>query len=388
MHYLITGTNGASKTLNTIKWVYERALKEGRPVYYNGRFTIKPDGPLKNWKIHEFKDWQSLPDGSIYICDEAHNDLPKRPTNSAVPDYVMMLAEHRRRGFDFYFLTQHPSNIDSFLTKLIGPPGWHRHLKRVAGAEMVSVLEWPAVELQCEKMGKGKSADFSLQAFPKDVYDWYESATIHTVKKHIPKKVKLFIIYVLLFIVVVVGTIWWINRNFGTDAVKKKGNGGQETETVTAKKAGSSGGSGDGGSRASSGMSPAEYAIAREPRVRGLPHTASAYDEVTKPTIAPYPAACVDMKSKGCSCYTQQGTLMAVPAEICLQIVKRGFFVDWQLPPPSQPVPQPAARESVRVAQAEPEIRPVPQPQPQPAPLGYLESLAMRNAQVRSTLQQ
>lgn len=239
-----------------------------------------------------------------------------------------------------------------------------------------------------KKMGKGKSADFSLQAFPKEVYAWYESATIHTVKKHIPKKVKLFIIYVLLFIVVVVGTIWWINRNFGTDAVKKKGNGGQETETVTAKPAGSNGGSGDGGSRASQAMSPAEYAIAREPRVRGLPHTAPAYDEVTKPTIAPYPAACVDMKSKGCSCYTQQGTLMAVPAEICLQIVKRGFFVDWQLPPPSQPAPQTAAKESVRVAQVEPEIRPVPQPQPQPAPPGYLESLAMRNAQVRSNFQQ
>jgi zona occludens toxin len=79
---------------------------------------------------------------------------------------------------------------------------------------------------------------------------------------------------------------------------------------------------------------------------------------------------------------------MTVSTEVCLQIVKRGFFVDWQLPPPSQPVQQPAAKEPVRVAQVEPEIRPVPQPQPQPAPSSYLESLAMRNAQVRSNFQQ
>lgn len=388
MHYLVTGTNGASKTLNTIKWVYERAAKEGRPVYYNGRFTIKPDGPLKNWKIHDFKDWQSLPDGSIYICDEAHNDLPKRPTNSGVPDYVMMLAEHRRRGFDFYFLTQHPSNIDSFLTKLIGPPGWHRHLKRVAGAEMVSVLEWPAVELQCEKMGKGKSADFSLQAFPKEVYDWYESATIHTVKKHIPKKVKLFIFYVFLFIALVVGVVWWVNHRFGTGAVKERGDGSHVEASAASGTSAAPAGSGDSGSRGSAPMSAAEYAKARAPRIPGFAHTAPVYDEITKPTIAPYPAACVDMKSRGCNCYTQQGTLMTVSADICMQIVKRGFFVDWQLPPPSQPVQQPVSRDHqpARVAQVEPEIRPA--PQPQAAPPGYLESLAMRNAQVRSVLQQ
>src|SRR3989344_1834878 len=132
MLYLISGANGAGKTLNTLKWVRERQLKENRP--------------------------------------EAHNDLPNRPAGSTVPDAVKMLAEHRRRGFDFYMVTQHPQNIDSFVRRLIGPPGWHRHLKRSFGVDMVSVLEWSAVNPNCEKDGSGKTGTVTMQAFPKEVY--------------------------------------------------------------------------------------------------------------------------------------------------------------------------------------------------------------------------
>jgi zona occludens toxin len=31
-----------------------------------------------------------------------------------------------------------------------------------------------------------------------------------------------------------------------------------------------------------------------------------------------------------CDCYTQQGTKLVTPRDICLQIVKNGIFLDWQ----------------------------------------------------------
>ena len=65
------------------------------------------------------------------------------------------------------------------------------------------------------------------------------------------------------------------------------------------------------------------------PRLPDFPHTAPAYDEVTKPVRAPYPAACITMRGD-CRCYTQQGTLLQTSRGTCMQIVNHGFFMDWE----------------------------------------------------------
>lgn len=124
MLYLSSGANGAGKTLFTLKDVRDLQVKTGRPVAHNGRFELVAEF---GWKQIDAKEWQQEPDGTIFLFDECHNDFPVRGTGSAVPDYVKMLAEHRRRGFDFFLITQHPMNVDAFVRRLIGPPGWHRH---------------------------------------------------------------------------------------------------------------------------------------------------------------------------------------------------------------------------------------------------------------------
>ena len=132
---------------------------------------LKPE-KLKEfgWKLIDFKDWQAEPDGTIFLMDECHLDLPKRPNGSAVPLYVSKLAEHRARGFDFFLLTQHPSNIDSFVTKLVGSPGWHQHLKRAFGASnMTCVQQWSAVNNVCEKEGSGKWAQVTMRGQANEV---------------------------------------------------------------------------------------------------------------------------------------------------------------------------------------------------------------------------
>src|ERR1035437_10329247 len=121
MIYLTTGANGAGNTLLTLRDVREKSLKEGRPVYYNVRFELTSNF---GWKVIEVKDWQEAPDGAIFLFDECQNELPLRPASIPVPPYIKALAEHRRRGFDFYLITQHPLNIDSFVRRLIGAPGW------------------------------------------------------------------------------------------------------------------------------------------------------------------------------------------------------------------------------------------------------------------------
>jgi zona occludens toxin len=385
MLYLITGANGAGKTLNALKWVRERQIKENRPVCHNGRFEPVPGGELDGWKKIEFSDWQSEPDGTIFLIDECHNDLPVRASGAAVPDAVKMLAEHRRRGFDFYLVTQHPQNVDSFVRRLIGPPGWHRHLKRSFGVDMVSVLEWGAVNPNCEKAGSGKTGTITMQAFPKEVYGWYKSASLHTAKRSIPAKVW----YALAGVVLIIALMVYLFMSMGGKA---------KSGAPTAKPVQQPSASAVLAPAAK--LSVAEYLEQRRPRITGFPHTAPAYDEVTKPSIAPYPAACVRMGDK-CRCYTQQATLMQVPGSVCVQIVEKGFFVDWQqqqafqAPPPQQQL-QPPQQQAQRVdlghlVPRSPQLgqdlgaQQLAQQVPQPGS-SWSQGLAARNAQVRSVL--
>ena len=384
MLHLITGTNGSGKTLNTLKWVMERATKENRPVAHNGRFKPVAGGPLEGWKQIEFKDWQAEPDGTIFLIDECHNDLPNRPSGAAVPDAVKMLAEHRRRGFDFYLISQHPANVDSFVRRLIGSPGWHRHLKRIWGQDVVSCLEWDSVNLNCEKPGSSKSTGTSTTVkFPKEVYKWYESATLHTNKKKIPKAAWMFLIAVVVALVFAYISFGRVSAIGGAD-------------TATTKAAAGSPGAGGGGSEGPRPpMTPAEYAASFKPRLGGFPHTAARYDDVTKPVTAPYPAACVEMKSKGCTCYSQQGTKLVVPVEICTQIVQNGYFVDWEKPQANTPMPAVQREHPALVAQSAPSLsqpQTVPMPEPKeraqlPGSDLYTQGLAARNSKVRSVFQ-
>uniref|UniRef100_A0A0S4WPJ0 Zonular occludens toxin n=1 Tax=Ralstonia solanacearum TaxID=305 RepID=A0A0S4WPJ0_RALSL len=76
-------------------------------------------------------------------------------------------------------------------------------------------------------------------------------------------------------------------------------------------------------------MTASEYLASYTPRVPGLQYTAPAYDELTKPSRVPVPAACVQIRG-GCECWTQQGTHLETTPQICDQVVKRGFFESFE----------------------------------------------------------
>lgn len=317
MIYLTTGGNGAGKTLLTLKDVREQQLKENRPVYFHG-FRAKQ--VLLDWGWQEFdpKKWQDLPDGSICVMDECQNEFPAK-VQGEVPDYVNAVAQHRRRrGFDFWMITPHPSLISLNIRRLVESPSWHRHLKRTAGAAIVSELKFNFVEMKCEQPGSGARGVVSMRAYPKEVYDWYESASLHTGKVRIPKQA-----YVLAVCALLVPLLGY----FGYTAVYS--NVTKHAKQSAPGKPAANGAPGASSRPVAGPITAEEYAAARTPRIPAFPHTAPAYDQVTAPAVAPYPAACVQMGPR-CECYTQQATLLQVKQDTCLEIVKRGFFIDWQ----------------------------------------------------------
>lgn len=345
MLYLRTGANGSCKTLFTLDDVRKLQLETGRPVAINRRFKMNEEKRIEfGWAVIDFEDWQAEPDGTIFLIDECHNDMPVRASSAPVPEPIKMLAEHRARGFDFFLLTQHPMNIDPFVRKLIGAPGWHQHLKRVfGGTSMTRVLQWDAVNAQCEKDGSGKSAQITTRAQPKHVYEWYDSASLHTAKVRVPRA-----FWVILGALVLVPLLFWT----GFRVMHKFGSQPPIPGVVAAGPVGQPGqpGQPQQGSKKEV-LSTPDYLASFTPRVSNMPHTASRYDEVTKPVTAPYPAACVQMGDR-CKCFSQQATPLPIDPHTCYQIVQGGYFLDWDPGqkqsggasaaanvPPAQPMP-------------------------------------------------
>lgn len=316
MIYFTTGANGAGKTLITLRDVRAQQLKENRPVYYNG-FDMHPEKATEfGWQKFDPKHWQELPDGSICIMDECQNEFPLRRSGADVPEYIKAIAQDRRkRGFDFWMISPHPSLVDVFVRRLIDKPSWHRHMKRAFGGDLVSELKFSAVDLKCEEPGAGARGEVRMVAYPKDVYGWYRSASMHTGKKKIPRAV-----YVLGVVVLAVPLLGWLAfSKLPGGARSKPDTGATQAQAAVAPV-----------QKAAGPMTARDYVASFVPRIPGLPHTASRFDAVTAPTEAPYPAACIQSK-RGCDCYSQQGTKLLMPADLCKQIVVGGFFMDWKL---------------------------------------------------------
>lgn len=329
MFYLRTGGNGSCKTLFTLRDVRDLQLSTGRPVAHNGRFKIYPHIEQEfGWKKVDFKLWWDEPDGTIFIIDEAYHDLPVRPNGQQPPAYIAKLAEHRARGFDFFFLCLHPSQIDNFVRKAIGSPGWHQHLKRVAGASnLTRVLQWDSVHDNCQKDGSGKTAQIQNRIQPKEVYAWYDSAFIHTGKVKIPKQVWMFIGFLALAIVLfyLAGHFLYKNVTKNVPADSPAVPVGLQTASAT--------GQAYGGQQNALGrsMTDAEYVAQYKPRIDGLFFSAPRYDELTRPTRVPVPVGCVLYQGdgRGSFCITQQGTRFTPPLDFIRSFIEKGFFLDF-----------------------------------------------------------
>ena len=388
MLFLVTGGMGAGKTLLTLKWTRALQIISNRPVCYTSVLKLKGEALTWGWKEIEFEKWQDEPDGTIFIIDECHEVLPVRGSGAkAPPSHVQALARHRHRGFDFFLVTQHPKNMDSFVRRLIADPGWHRHLKRRASSQLVAVLEWPNVYEKCESNTAGKTATVSNETYPKEVFDWYESASLHTAKFRMPKQV-----WVIAAALVLVPLCIFYAVKFMRGSAK-----GGETPPVTASAVPGMAtalalGTGlrppQPGAMAPVSLTPEQYAASYVPRLPSLPHTAPRYDALTQPKQVPYAAACMQMAAE-CRCYTQQATPLNVPDSLCRTIVKEGMFLDWVAPAsvpsalaPGQPLDRAPSSPMPVSAAAPPGQAPVPQAEE----LGWHDRKQAENARATSRL--
>lgn len=314
---LVTGLPGHGKTLYTLaRWKAE-AEKAGRPVFHNSI----PGLSIPGWQTFEVKDWASLPAGAIAVVDEAQFAFPVTGRGQT-PLWVQELATHRHKGIDLVVITQGPMLLDSFVRALVDR---HFHVVRKFGTHFATVYEF----VNGVKQDVAKSRRDGIRhefRYPKEVFTWYKSAELHTVKSRIPARVYLLGILPALFF----GLVYLGYQRMKPEAAAEKlglqaspATAGQTAPGQVAR-----GASVGYATREATKMTPAEYVAAYTPRIEGLAHTAPIFDGVTQPTQAPYPAACV-ASAKRCQCYSQQGTRLDMREALCRQIADGGFFIAW-----------------------------------------------------------
>ncbi|MDT8997774.1 zonular occludens toxin domain-containing protein [Paucibacter sp. APW11] len=315
---LITGLPGHGKTLYCLwRWRAE-AEKEGRQVYHNGI----PGLNIPGWQTWEVEKWQQLPPGAVFIVDEAQFAFPVTGRGQT-PEWVQKLAVHRHSGVDLVVLTQDPMLLDVFVRKLIDR---HFHVVRKFGTTFATIHEF--VNGVRDNVAKNKKDSIRHEwKYPPEVYTWYKSAELHTVKRSIPMRV-----WILCALPLLTAGLayygWSILKSTSASSTASEHTPAAVHAPGAPGRSGVDSWSGRGGRDR---QTPAEYAESYTPRIPGLAHTAPVYDEVTRPAQAPYPAACVLMRGV-CRCYTQQATRLDVPHQLCVDIAQGGYFVAWERP--------------------------------------------------------
>jgi zona occludens toxin len=361
---LVTGLPGHGKTLWTLakyKQVHEAPpVGQARPVFHASGQADRDKrdqvngipGLVLPWEPFDPRNWDGLPPGALGIIDEAQFVFPIRQGRSEPPEFIAKLATHRHLGVDLVLITQHPKLLDPFVLRLVDQ---HFHVRRKFGTKWASILEFPGgVREYPEK--SNKDAVRHEWRYPKAVFDLYKSAEVHTVKARLPMRVYVMMAVPLVFLGLAGVAYTRLNPDAQADRVRAAA--GQPAASVPASE------SEEGGvMRVPSprGREPgAQWVSDFAPRVAGLPHTAPAFDHLTVPVEAPYPAYCVSLGDPyPCKCYSQRGTVLEVPKPTCESVAKGGFFAYWakereRAPSQAREASKPAEerREPVAVAGA------------------------------------
>ena len=311
MLYLITGEPGASKTLNTIKYICEDESFQNRPIYYHGIKELTLD-----WnEIDEsgVQQWFDLPEGSVILIDEAQYHFKPRRAGSELPKAVLEMSTHRHRGIDIFLITQHPTLIDAGARKFVNR---HYHYERPFQTRHPRRIEFQQVANDPRDYHarlEGVTVNVKLD---KKYFGVYKSAEIHTHKQRIPKKVWMVGLMILLFIA---GLLHFGNRMTSRFQEPDEVNTNVDNEQSMVEKITSP------RTLLSGQPKSLSYEDQWKPRTAGLPHTAPIYDKLNEPKVRPMPN-CIVWGKSDCVCYTQQATRMDVPFDMCHSIVSRGLF--------------------------------------------------------------
>lgn len=350
MLYIRTGKPGHGKTLNTIREVDEKALREGRAVYYHNINGLKPELLKASW--FEFDDphqWHTLPNDSIVVIDEAQGWFGVRDPRHRPPEHITRFETMRHNGFEVHLITQDPRYLDVHLRRLCNG---HIHYWRVFKSSQLLRFESEAVIEKVEVKSSFKDADKKTVRLDKKYFGVYTSTNAqHHFQFKAPKKMILAVLAMLI-------AAFIVYRAYARYEESRAEPASEDAPSITEQVKESVGSIINPSNLISPKAAPSldKYLAERTPRIPDVPSSAPIYDELTKPQSYPK-LSCVMSSDENyiernrrryrvvqagerayiCECFSQQGTWHKTSFSFCKNTVQHGYFDPAR---PDRPVPR------------------------------------------------
>lgn len=285
--------------------------------------------------VEDWPRWKQ-PD-SLIVVDEVQRIWRPMNGSSQIPEGISMLETHRHYGVDFLLISQGPHLFHNFIRLLIG-----RHIHLVAKWSGRSEYEWPECKQDVQSRSDAVVRPYKL---PAHVFKLYDSAEVHTKQD---KRKPLSFYAAIAAVVLAVGILGFlyhrVSDRINPQSVRHQEQGGLINDPAGA---GAQAPASAGASAAKSDElkidTPERLAYALTPVVEGVPWSAPLYRDLVKPVAMPVVKGCIKSKSVDnpkCTCYTQQGTIVAMPFEACSSLVSRKVFNPFQPDKSSNDRPQ------------------------------------------------
>lgn len=327
MIHVITGRPGAGKTLYAVTKGIE-LVGQGREVYEFGFAELNHDATgIKPFPYATLADWMKLPPGSVLLVDEAQRKdiLPSRGTSAASPPaWIEEFSRVRHYAIDVYLITQHPQFLETFVRRVAN---YHSHFERVEGGLNKSLRYHAEGMISDVSKAERLAQDCEGFDFPVQNFALYRSASDHTIKRKIPRRVVMAGVgAVVLAVVVAVGSIIvgkLTSRIGKEDAPVAETAPHPETprpglfaRLMPQAQASTS------AAVSRTYATPEAYFAALQPRVPGMPWTAPFYEgrEAEAPDLA-----CMSSEHR-CACYTVPATTRyTIDDGLCRAIAREGL---------------------------------------------------------------
>lgn len=191
---LITGVPGSGKTLYAVSLLVGEY--KDRPRFARVEDLVLPGVELAP------DDWRETPDGSVVLYDEAQQIFPASSQRGVSADERIRAMEvHRHTGHDLIIVTQMPTLLSTGVRALVGR---HIHVSRAFGTASAVLREWPHCETDPIRAKTKDNCDRYTWRYPRKLYGVYKSATIHTMKPRLPRRLALVAGVVVLLVVFIV----------------------------------------------------------------------------------------------------------------------------------------------------------------------------------------
>ena len=326
---LLTGLPGHGKTLRAVQ-LMRAAVDGGRPVFVDSRRergrVVEPREPCIEglqefgWQLCDVTEWEELHDGALIVVDEAQWSFPSRRSGDP-PVFITALSEHRHRGFDFLLMTQRPTYLDKYVRGLVDQ---HEHIVRQFNMEASRIYTWGECQddIQPLSPSTAERGTQTLWKYPREVFGLYKSATMHTMKRRVPLRLKLLPLAVLAVFVL---------GYYGYRSVKQIGS--PSPLAAGEKKPSSGSGAAD---LKTPPKSIKEFLADLEPRVAGFLWSAPIFDD--HKVQAQPETYCMSVENGPCRCISEQGTRIKLDQATCRMVAAEGIYNPYRQPVQPQPL--------------------------------------------------